>query len=905
MPTESREDLKAHLEAMSPARWQQIDAVLDAALDLPPDERAAYLDAHTADDRALRDEVEALLASFDKTEGILDQPAALAESVLPLPTPSSLEGQHVGAYRVLRQIAQGGMGMVYLAEREDVQKKVALKLVRDGLASPEHVQRFLFERRLLARLEHVNIARLLDAGVTEHGTPYFAMEYVEGEPIDVYCDTRRLSINERLRLFQTVCRVVQYAHQNLVVHRDLKPSNILVTEEGDVRLLDFGIAKLLEADASDPAEEAFLTRTGMRLMTPAYASPEQLRGDPVTTASDIYSLGVLLYELLAGQRPYEETDSHALERAHTHAPRKPSTAITDTARRTGDTTTVTQARATTLDKLHRRLSGDLDTICLKALRTEPERRYQSAEQFLEDIRRHLDGLPVTARNDTMGYRLQKFVQRNRLGVAAAAAVVLALLGGIIATTWQAQIARTERDRAEQVASILPEVFWGLEPGELQNTAVTPEQMLDRGIEQVETRLADQPEIQARILTMATDLYMRLAAYPKAEAAARQALSIRRDLYGEEHENVAASMAMLAQSLDKQGRYDESEPLHRDALAMHRKFLGSEHLDVATSLHSYAMWHNEQGQYETSEVLYREALAIRRKLRADPRDIAFTQTNLAVDLFYQDKYDEAVRHTREALALRREHLGNDHPDVAHSLHTLASILQGKGDLDEIESLFREALAIHRKSHGSTHPAVGYTLNALALVLEENAKYDEAFTILEEALTIFKQVHGEEGPWISTVIHNLALVEAGRSDYAAAESLYRQAVALKRRISGDEHPGLASSLRGLGTTLINKGTPAAAEPVLREALAIYQKAVPEGHHQIALTQSKLGACLAALNQHDEAELFLRDGFESLWEKLGLEHTISQSALRRLVDFLEAQGRPEEAARYDTLFVNQEGS
>ena len=375
MATEQREQLKARLEAMPAARWQQIDALLDALLDLPPGQRDAYLDAHTADDPALRIELEALLASFEETEGILDQPAAaLAGAVRP--EPGSLEGHQVGAYRIIRQIGQGGMGTVYLAKRDDVQKTVALKMVRDGLATPEHVQRFLLERRVLARLEHAHIARLLDAGVTPQGTPYFAMEYVEGQPITTYCDTQKLSIKERLRLFLTVCSVVQYAHQNLVVHRDLKPSNILVTEKGDIRLLDFGIAKLLEADAIEEASDAFTTHTGRRMMTPAYASPEQLRGDPITTTSDVYSLGVLLYELLTGQRPFDETKTSPQERAYTRTtPRKPSTVLTENTRhRSGDTLILTAARATTLDRLRRQLSGDLDTICLKALRPEPERR---------------------------------------------------------------------------------------------------------------------------------------------------------------------------------------------------------------------------------------------------------------------------------------------------------------------------------------------------------------------------------------------------------------------------------------------------------------------------------------------------------------------------------------------------
>ncbi len=898
MSTESRQDLRARLEAMPPARWRQIDALFDAVLELPPEDRAAFLDAHTADDPSLRQELEALLAAFDEADAFLEQPAgAPAPTVEP-----TLEGRRVGPYRIVRQIGQGGMGTVYLAEREDVQKQVALKLVRAGLSSPDHVQRFLVERRVLARLEHPNIARLLDAGVAEDERPFFALEYVEGRPIDAYCDDRRLPVERRLALFQTVCGAVQYAHRNLVVHRDLKPSNILVTDAGEVRLLDFGIAKLLE----DEPEEA-LTRTGARLMTPAYASPEQIRGEPVTTASDVYALGVLLYELLTGRRPFDEIETSELERAFAGGePKKPSTAVGEAARRGGeDATTATAARATTAERLRRRLSGDLDAICLKALRDDATRRYQSAEQLLEDLRRHLGGLPVLARKDTTGYRLRKFVRRHRVGVAAAAVVLLALVGGIVATTWQARIAEAERQKAEQVAAILPELFWNLEPGELQNAAVTPEEMLDRGLEQIDAQLAEQPEIQARVLTLATDLYMRLAAYDKAEQAARRALSLRHQRYGTEHENVAASMAMLAQSLDKQGRYGEAEPLHRQALAMRRALLGDDHLDVATSLHNYALLLEMQGRHDEAAARYREALALRQKLGAPPRDLAYTQTNLAVILNYQGHYEEAVPLAREALALRKKELGAMHPDVANSLSNLAAILQASGSNEDLEPLYQEALAILRKTHDAGHPFVAYTLNSLAFYLRNKGAYAEAEAHYREALAILRKAHGAEHDWVATVLHNLAQVQADQGRAAEAGGLYREAIAMQARLLGQEHPALAASLYSLGELLLAEGRPDTAEAYLQQALAIRKAALPEGHAATAQTMSLLGACLAARARYDEAEPLLVDGYEGLQRRLGPTHERTQAALRRLVDFLEGRGRTREAAPYRSLLVTGEGS
>ena len=411
--------------------------LFEAALDLPPEQRAAFLDSACGDDRDLRQEVESLLRFLDDAHTDDLFPPLIRDARAPL-----VLGEQIGPYRVIQEIGSGGMGVVFLAEREDVGKRVALKLVREGgLASGDRVRRFLLERRVLARLEHPNIARLLDAGVTELRVPYLVMEYVEGTPIDRYCDDHTLPVSERLDLFRTVCQAVHYAHQSLVVHRDLKPSNILVTTDGQVKLLDFGIAKLL-ADHSSPG----LTepRTGLLMLTPEYASPEQVRGEPVTTASDVYSLGIVLYQLLTGTRPYSlgsRTPAEVERVVSETAPDRPSAAIVG-----GD---VAASRGTTAERLQRRLQGDLDTIVLKALSKEPGRRYLSAAQLSDDLRRHLDRLPVLARKDTAAYRTGKFLRRHWIGVGAAALVLISLLAGIAATVWQAQRAEAQRTVAEE------------------------------------------------------------------------------------------------------------------------------------------------------------------------------------------------------------------------------------------------------------------------------------------------------------------------------------------------------------------------------------------------------------------------------------------------------------------------
>ena len=431
---------------MQAERWQRLEQIFQSALDCVPQRRAAWLDEACGDDLELRCDVDSLLAAHDTGNSDFTQPAAFAEAlrVLQQRTAASHEGQRIGPYRVVRELGRGGMSRVYLAERADeaFEKQVAIKIVERGLHTEEVAQRFQSERQILARLDHPNITRILDGGTTGEGLPYLVMDYVEGEPIDRYCDAHRLDVSARLKLFQGVCAAVQYAHQNLIIHRDIKPGNVLVTVDGVARLLDFGIAKLVSAEAQ--ADEA--TRTVLRRLTPEYASPEQVRGEVLTTASDVYSLGVLLYRLLTGQSPYRGRASSAtlLERAICEAqPERPSVA----AARAG--AGGSPAGKGTPEKRRRRLQGDLDNIVLMALRKEPQRRYASAEQFSQDVGRHLANLPVIARPDTAAYRGAKFIRRHRTGVAATAAIVVLLVAGIVGTSWQARVARTERARAQQ------------------------------------------------------------------------------------------------------------------------------------------------------------------------------------------------------------------------------------------------------------------------------------------------------------------------------------------------------------------------------------------------------------------------------------------------------------------------
>ncbi|HEX7071223.1 MAG TPA: protein kinase, partial [Rhodothermales bacterium] len=618
-------------------RWREIDQLLAEALEREPEERLEWVRVACGEDTALGEAVIRLLRFDEAAERHLgenvtdfaqpllpelrDQLAAAEEDLAP--------GTRVGRYRIIERIGRGGMGTVYLAERaDDYRQRVALKLVKRGMDTDEILSRFRHERQILARLDHPNIARLLDGGAAEDGRPYLVVAYVEGEPIDAYCDARRLSVDERLGLFEHVCEAVRYAHASLVVHRDLKPSNILVTESGEVKLLDFGIAKLLEDDDDASAP---LTRTGMHRLTPAYAAPEQIRGEPVTTAADVYALGVLLHELLVGRRP-SATPTRGDAIATIRTDRPSGTALTR-GLETADLQRILGARSTTLARLRRHLSGDLDTILLTALHSEPERRYSSAEALLEDVRRHRAHLPIRARRDSLSYRAQAFVRRHRFGVSVGAGALVLLLGFAVAMTLQQRATARERDRARieaakatQVAGFLEELFGTADPfADERLDTLRVRDILARGAERVRSDLADQPQVRAQLLHVIGRVYYAIGYFDEAATNLRESVSLR-----EQHVGVAS-------------------------------------LETAASLFDLATVRSDQGEVAEAVSLARRALAIREALLPpDHADVAASRTQLASDLAAEGAFDEAERHFEAAMATLRAPDEPDRPTLASAL-----------------------------------------------------------------------------------------------------------------------------------------------------------------------------------------------------------------------------------------------
>lgn len=769
---------------MDAERWSRVDRLVEEAMDLPLGNRAAFVEAASYGDPTLRRAVLDLLAADEAAGEFLETPLV----VLPpdaWPEPDAPPQETLGPYRLLQSLGYGGMGTVYLAERrEGFRRRVAVKLLRSDLPPQELETRLRLERQVLAELEHPYIARLYDGGTTDEGRPYLVLEYVEGLPIDRYCEDRALSVGDRLRLFLKVCDAVDYAHRNLLVHRDLKPSNILVTEDGEPKLLDFGIAKLLDATRFGMDEP--VTHHGLRVMTPEYASPEQIRGGSITTASDLYGLGALLFRLLTGRSPYRLRNDlpHAVEAAVIEQEPARASEIVES------------------PVLARRLRGDLDTILSKALRKDPERRYGSVRELADDLTRHLDHRPVLARPESLSYRLGKLLRRHAVAAPAVAVLILLVVGFAVFAALQSHrlarerdVARSSQQRAERTAELLFDLLASPAPAQSQGEELTVRQVLDRGAERL-AGLDDQPDLQADSRAVIGEAYRELglldAAGPLLETALRQ----RREIHGETHPDVAESLHSLAELHYVRGHYELAEDEFRQALDLRRQLLGPAHGTVAQSMEGLGLALYAQGRFAEAEAVFREALDIAREsFGPRSRQAADLINDLALSLHDQVRLDEAEAAYRESLELTRAVVGNRHPAVASTLNNLAVLLHDRGDLNGAAELHTQSLELRRRLYGDRHPQVALAAYNVARLVHRLGRWDEAEALYREAIDIGRSVLGTHR-YTAAALEWLGRLQVDRERWDAAERELTESLAMVTEMEGTQSGRVANLLDALG-------------------------------------------------------------------------------------------------------------
>jgi serine/threonine protein kinase/Tfp pilus assembly protein PilF len=825
-------------------RWAQLSARLDSLLDLEPDARVAALRELERDDAALAAELRRLLALEAAHGDFLSEPLPIArvEAELELPPQA---GDAIGPYHLIRLLGEGGMGSVWLAGRADglYQREVALKLLRADASAPGLRARFARERQILAQLSHPNIARLFDAGVDAAGRPYLALEYVEGETLIDYARRRALDVPRRIELVLQVCEAVAYAHGRLVVHRDLKPSNILVREDGRVQLLDFGIAKLLDPEATGGATE--LTRFGGRAYTPHYAAPEQIRGEAISTQTDVYALGVVLFELLTGQRPYRlkrHTTAELEEAVLQLEPQRASQAL----RRGEEDGTDPGGGTRTARQRARTLSGDIDNILLMALRKAPEQRYASIEAFAKDLRRHLDGHPVSARPDRFGYRTGKFVRRNAVALGLGSGALLLLLCAAGLLWWQAREALAAAQRAQAMQDFMLGLFERTDPSQAQRGDLSVAELLRDGATRARGELQVQPAVQTELLLTIASLQSGFGRYadalalldtlpPREEALLRLRHASERARALRGLERIEACLDALAAAAPDADALAPREPL---AVAQYHALRGR-------CLRRHGDTDAARGAFET-------ALALRESNAAPELQLTEVLTDLAALDADAGAYDRAIERMQQALARLERGPGSDNLMGVNLWRSLGALQRDKGDPAAAEAAFRRALQLGDTLFPGGHPATAEARRQLAATYVDYGRLDEAEPLLAQVLEFQRRTLGAQHPDVGSTLNSQAILAWKRGDDTGAERLLDEAIALWR---GSEQRGrLASGLHNLGMVLADAGDAARAEPLLREALQLREQVFGPDHVPVAMSLRLLGEAALEAGRLDEAGTML---------------------------------------------------
>ena len=898
-----------------PARWEEVDGILSEALERPAAERFSFVRERTRDDPELRRTIEELLRAEAEATSFLEHPIDLSSGTWLEASDEFFRrqrereadardhiGRRFGAWRVEREIGRGGMARVFLAERASggFDQRAALKLLRADLDA-DIVERFRAERQILSNLSHPNIARLLDGGATDEGLPYLVMEYVEGEPITGWCDRRRLTLRERVELFRSVLSAVQYAHASLVVHRDLKPSNIMVTPDGRVKLLDFGIARLL-----DPEADGEQQGTGRLLLTPHCASPEQITGKPITTASDTYQLGLLLYRLLAGGRPYEIDDgsrSSLREMIVEHEPRPPSR----TAAEADDV--ATDARRTSAPRLARDLRGDLDAVLLRCLRKDPADRYADVGELDAELEAYLNSLPVSAAGGGRLYRARKYFGRNRWAAPAIAAAVMIGVAYVgvqrsheQALEAQRNTARAEAVRAEAVKDFMVDLFrsadpWG-SPDPERGRNITVRDALATGADRAREELAGQPKIKIGLLSAIAGVYSNLGLREDALPLVEEALATAREIRPEDRVLTTAVLLQYGRLFNGLGRGDTARIVLTAALEAANGLESPHDTARATILGALGASAYVMSDYETAESYYRRADSLLLDLDASTASQRATvQHGLSNVYSTMDRLPEALAAAELRVDLLTRSTGAGSPPTAAALVRVADVLDLSGEDEASIPIYRDAAGILERALGEEHASTLATLNNLALTLDDVGRTSEAIEVLRRVVNIHTETTGVWDAGTADAMQNLASVLRAAGEEQEAEDLLERAHRIYVTVLREGHPRTAFPLLTRSSIELRRGAYSRAESTSRQALDILESGLPAEHPATAMARCRLGRALFGQGRHTAAERYLREGARVAAEATRLPPEYRAECLGTLADVLEATGRTSEAQPYRT--------
>ena len=874
---------------MDSARWERIQEIFHRVSDLPNAEQRRQLGETCGGDQAMMAELLAMLGEDTRGGSLLDLGLSpLAQTLLD--QPHTLKD--FGPYRIIRPLGEGGMGVVYLARREDIGSLVALKLLRDASLSPDRRQRFASEQQTLARLQHPLIAQIHDAGMLDDGTPWFVMEYVEGQPITDYCREHACSIDERLRLFRAVCEAVQYAHRQTIIHRDLKPSNILVKADGSVKLLDFGIAKQLQDTERQPEQSFTQTLTGLRPMTLHYASPEQIRGHPLGTQTDVYSLGVLLYELLTGQLPFDFTSRSPGEAEQSilqNEPGPPSAVTRRISSAPGATERGRQAS--------KRAWSDLDVLCLSAMHKDLQRRYRSAEALIRDVDHYLKSEPLEARPDSWPYRLGKFVGRNRRALAATAAVcaifIALVVFFVVRLTRARDAALAETNRTQRIERFMLNLFDGGDKTAGPSGGLRAVALLDRGAENART-LNAEPAIQAELYQTLGNMYQKLGKYDQADALLRSSLDRYKAIAGPDSRGVADDLVALGALRLDQGQLAEAERLVRQGLAIDQR-LPPQSPSVAKAESALGRILEQRGAYDEAVKTLDEAVGVQSAQGNVTTDLSDSINLLGIAHEYQGHYAIADSLYQRGLAMDRQLYGAVHPRIADDFYSMGAVQHDLGNDRQAEQYYRQALGIKQSWYGKDHPDTAIMMAALGESLVYQGRYDKAASVLQEALAIQERLFGKVHPQVAEGLNVLGVLEIRRGHLDDAEKDFARMADIDRAVYGDRHYLLGIALLNLGEVYLQEKRLTTAEHSYREALVSFTEKLPPGHPNTAITHIRLGHVLVLERQYQEAEKHLLAGYEVLVKQPGPQATRIRNARKDLVDVYQALNQPDQARKY----------